>query len=221
MLLAGRRNKSTSPTFLCRSARGPSPNLFQVGLGLGVVTSIDADDLDYLQIDDSLVDQAVQALASAAECRLKIVVAGSCTGGLIACLLNEAPGAAEFFEGGYVVYTAGQKQQALGIDQQVILRCGTVSSVVTRLLAEAALAHSNADIAVAVTCIAGPEPDEKGNPVGLVYLAGVRSGADSECLELNLGDIGRAAIRRIATEEALGLIISLCREAQTASPRRR
>ena len=69
-----------------------------------------------------------------------------------------------------------------------------------------ALAHSDADLAVAVTGVAGPERDEDGNPVGLVYLACVRRGGDSVCVKQNFGDIGRSKIRYRAASEALTLL---------------
>jgi hypothetical protein len=78
-------------------------------------SEISANQLDYVQIDDGLIDQAIQALNAVRREGFKLAVAESCTGGLIATVLSEAPGAAEHFEGGYIVYTPEQKTCALKI----------------------------------------------------------------------------------------------------------
>ena len=75
-------------------------------------------ELDYVRIDDALVDAAVRALEAAERLSLKVVTAESCTGGLIATLLSEAPGAAEYFDGGFVCYTPAQKSNSLGIEPE-------------------------------------------------------------------------------------------------------
>jgi nicotinamide-nucleotide amidase len=137
---------------------------------------------------------------------LRVVTAESCTGGLIATVLSEAPGAADYFDGAFVCYTADHKCAALGVDPKLIERCGVVSRQVAIAMANGALAHSDADLAVAVTGVAGPERDEDGNPVGLVYLACVRRGGDSVCVKQNFADIGRSKIRYRAAGKALTLL---------------
>ena len=89
-------------------------------------------------------------------------------------VLSEAPGAAEYLDGGFVTYTSEQKCEALGLDPRLIDEYGAVSAEVADAMARGALEASQADIAVSVTGVAGPEPDERGNPVGLVYLACAR-----------------------------------------------
>jgi nicotinamide-nucleotide amidase len=125
---------------------------------------------------------------------------------LIATLLSEAPGAADNFVGAYVGYTADQKRKALGVDASLLETCGTVSAEVTKALAEGALARSVADLAIAVTGVTGPDTDEKGNPIGLFFLAAARSGVKTACHKRNLGDIGRSTVRRIAAKSVLELI---------------
>ena len=145
-------------------------------------STVTADELDYVEIDRPLVELAVNALASAERNALRVVTAESCTGGLIATVLSEAPGAADYFDGAFVCYTAEHKCAALGIDPKLIEHRGVVSREVAIAMAKGALAHSDADLAVAVTGVAGPERDEDGNPVGLVYLACVRRSGDSVCV---------------------------------------
>ena len=169
-------------------------------------STVTADDLEYVEIDRPLVELAVEALGSAERRKVRVVTAESCTGGLIATVLSEAPGAADYFDGAFVCYTAEPKCAALGLDPKLIERCGVVSKQVAIAMASGALAHSDADLAVAVTGVAGPDRDEDGNPVGLVYLACVRRGGDSVCVKHNFGDIGRSDIRYRAASDALSLL---------------
>jgi len=169
-------------------------------------STVTADDLDYVEIDRPLVELAINALASAERNALRVVTAESCTGGLIATVLTEAPGAADYFDGAFVCYTADHKCAALGVDPKLIERDGVVSRQVAIAMANGALAHSDADLAVAITGVAGPERDENGNPVGLVYLACVRRSGDSVCVKQDFGDIGRSKIRYRAASEALTLL---------------
>jgi nicotinamide-nucleotide amidase len=168
--------------------------------------AVTTDELDYVEIDRPLVELAVNALASAERNAFRGVTAESCTGGLIATVLSEAPGAADYFDGAFVCYTADHKCAALGVDPKLIERDGVVSREVAIAMANDALAHSDADLAVVITGVAGPERDEDGNPVGLVYLACVRRGGDSVCVKQNFGDIGRSKIRYRAASEALTLL---------------
>ena len=169
-------------------------------------STVTADELDYVEIDRPLVELAVKALALAERRKLRVVTAESCTGGLISTVLSEAPGAADYFDGAFVCYTANHKCAALGLAPELIDRCGVVSKQVAVAMANGALDHSDADLAVAVTGVAGPEPDEEGNPVGLVYLACIRRGGDSVCVKRNFGDIGRSQIRYQAATDALALL---------------
>jgi nicotinamide-nucleotide amidase len=167
---------------------------------------VSAAELDYVQIDSALVERAVEAIDRAKCFSLKVVTAESCTGGLIALVLSEAPGAAEYLDGGFVTYTPEQKCTALKLDPKLIDEFGAVSAEVADAMARGALMCSQADIAVSVTGVAGPEPDERGNPVGLVYLACARK--DGRCIGVKrqFGDIGRSRVRYAAAMEALALI---------------
>lgn len=166
-------------------------------------------DLDYVQIDPALIQYAVGALHWAKHAGLRVATAESCTGGLVATVLSEAPGAAEHFAGGFVTYTSEQKVVALGIDESLIEQFVAVSLEVAEAMAHAALQHSGAEIAVSVTGVAGPESDERNNPLGLVYLACARVTGPCETLRREFGDIGRSKIRYRSAVEALRLIARL------------
>jgi nicotinamide-nucleotide amidase len=173
---------------------------------------VSASELDYVQVDHALVERAIEALDSAKRAGLKVVTAESCTGGLVAMVLSEAPGAAEFLEGGFVTYTPEQKCAALELDPLLIEKHGAVSAEVADAMARGALECSRADIAVSVTGVAGPEPDERGNPVGLVYLACSRRGEKCVSVKRQFGDIGRSRVRYAAASEALALIARVASE---------
>jgi PncC family amidohydrolase len=132
--------------------------------------TVAAAELDYVIIDTPLIQRAVESLARVKQAGLRVVTAESCTGGLIALVLSEAPGAAEHLEGGFVVYTPTHKCAALKLDPVLVDKYGAVSAEVAKAMAIGALENSAADIALSVTGVAGPDPDERGNPVGLVIL---------------------------------------------------
>jgi nicotinamide-nucleotide amidase len=165
-----------------------------------------AAELDYVQIDRILVERAIEALDEAKKAGLKVVTAESCTGGLVATVLSEAPGAAEYLDGGFVTYTPEQKCTALKIDEKLVRKFGPVSAEVAEAMARGALDCSQADIAVSITGVAGPDPDKRGNPVGLVYLACARRKGHCKGVKREFGDIGRSRIRYLAACEALRLI---------------
>lgn len=173
---------------------------------------ITSDQLDYVQIDRKLIELAAKAMEDAKKAGLKLVTAESCTGGLIATVLSEAPGAAEHLDGGFVTYTPEQKCTALRLERRLLDRCGSVSAEVAEAMARGAIQCSCADIAVSVTGVAGPEPDERGNPVGLVYFACARKEGKCVGAKTQFGKIGRSRIRYEAASQALKLISSMMRE---------
>lgn len=95
----------------------------------------------------------------------------SCTAGSLAHLLSLAEGASTALHGGFVVYTKGNKAAAVGVPEGLLARHTAVSGEVARAMAAGALQRCPADLVAAITGVAGPEPDEDGNPVGLVYVA--------------------------------------------------
>ena len=164
------------------------------------------EELEFTQIDRALVEQAAGVIQVAKRKRLSMVTAESCTGGLIAAVLSEPPGAGDWLHGGFVTYTKENKTAALGVPAGLLEQEGIVSEPVARAMAEGALARSPADIAVAITGVAGPTTDEDGTPVGTVHLAAARRGFATLHVERNFGDIGRGACRYRGVEEALALL---------------
>jgi len=137
---------------------------------------------------------------------LHIVIAESCTGGLVAGALTEIAGASDVVDCGFVVYTNEAKSQLLGVPPALIARHGAVSAEVARALAEGALAHSFAHASIAVTGIAGPSGGSPEKPVGLVHIAAARQGRDRLIEEHRFGDIGREQVRLKSVEAALKLL---------------
>jgi nicotinamide-nucleotide amidase len=106
---------------------------------------------------------------------LRIATAESCTGGLVAAAICQVSGASDVFERGFVTYSNRAKQEMLGVPGDLIADVGAVSEPVARMMAEGALANSNAHLAVAITGVAGPGGGTPMKPVGTVHLATARS----------------------------------------------
>lgn len=111
------------------------------------------------------------AVTRAHERNLTLVTVESCTAGALACALSRADGASQVLHGGFVVYTKANKVAAVGVPWEVLRTHTAVSVEVARAMAVGGLSRSPADLAIAITGVAGPEPDEDGNPVGLAYVA--------------------------------------------------
>jgi nicotinamide-nucleotide amidase len=154
----------------------------------------------------ALQDEAARLLDAFRARGLRLVTAESCTGGLIAALLTEIPGASEVLERGFVPYTNMAKHESLGVTAALIEVHGAVSEPVARAMAEGALAHSRADIAVSVTGVAGPGGGSATKPIGLVHLAVARRRGSTLHQECRFGDIGRDGVRREAVAVALALL---------------
>jgi nicotinamide-nucleotide amidase len=138
--------------------------------------------------------------------KLSLVTAESCTGGLIAAAITELPRASYTLERGYVTYSNEAKQSDLGVPAETIKRHGAVSEQTARAMAEGALAHSKAELAVAVTGIAGPDGGSDGKPVGLVHFAAAWRGRKTVHREMRFGDLGRSEVRRRSVLTAFELV---------------
>lgn len=149
---------------------------------------------------------AMLIIDDAETARLKIATAESCTGGLLAALLTEIPGSSRVLERGFVTYSNRAKEEMLGVAGDVVADFGAVSEPVARMMAEGALANSRANIAVAITGVAGPAGGTPLKPVGTVHIACARENRAMVHEMLQLGDIGRGAIRMASVETALNLI---------------
>src|SRR5262245_44948738 len=127
---------------------------------------------------DPLLPLATDIVEVCARAGLKIATAESCTGGLVAAMLTEVAGSSAVVERGFVTYSNAAKSDLLGVPAELIARDGAVSESVARAMAEGALTHAPADLAVAITGIAGPGGGSAEKPVGLVHFASQRRGRD-------------------------------------------
>ena len=152
------------------------------------------------------LDRAAQALQLASAQALRIATAETCTAGLVSSCLTSVPGASKTFERGFVLYHDSAKATGLGVPEAVSRLHGAVSGEVTKGLAEGALGHSTAGVAVAVTGYAGPGGGNEKNPVGTVYVAAARKGTDT-MVERHVFSGDRDAVRMQAVDAALGLLV--------------
>ena len=136
---------------------------------------------------------------------LTVGTAESCTGGLLAKLLTDLPGSSAVFRGGVVSYTNGVKAGLLGVPQDLLDRYGAVSPQVAEAMARGAKASLGCDIALSTTGVAGPDADDRGNPIGLVYL-GLAWGDQCRVTEFRAGPVERERVRRQAAQTALDLL---------------
>jgi nicotinamide-nucleotide amidase len=151
--------------------------------------------------------QRAAALLKAYEQKgLKIATAESCTGGLVAALLTEIAGSSAVVERGFVTYSNEAKTELIGVPANLIAAHGAVSEPVARAMAEGALRHSKADVAVGITGIAGPSGGTATKPVGLVHFGLAKRGMATAHLERRYGDLGRETVRLRAVEDALVLL---------------
>ena len=136
---------------------------------------------------------------------LRVVTAESCTGGALSTLLSDTPGAGEAFFGGFVCYAKEFKEQILGIPATLVARETAVSESVARAMAQGALGRSGCDLALAITGVTGPKPDEDGNPVGVVHIAVALKDGEIHHDVLHLGDDTPGKISGLAVRQALVL----------------
>lgn len=151
----------------------------------------------------SSFEPAVLALADALRARgWMIATAESCTGGLIAAACTSVAGSSDWFERGLVSYSNAAKSELLGVPTATLAAHGAVSEATARAMADGALRLSPAQLAIAVTGIAGPGGATPGKPVGLVWVALARRGGATEAERLQLaGD--RSAVRAQTVAHAL------------------
>lgn len=156
-------------------------------------------------LPDSVEKATRKVLERACECGLTLATAESCTGGMVASLLTDVPGASHAFERGFVTYTDEAKAEMLGVPRELIEREGAVSKAVAVAMAQGALQRSSADVAVSITGFAGD-----GQEPGLVHFACARKGRDTLHREEHFGDIGRGRIRvgclGVAVEMLAGML---------------
>jgi len=136
---------------------------------------------------------------------LTLATAESCTGGLAAKRITDIPGSSHYFLGGYVTYSNPLKHKELGVSEEMLAAKGAVSDEVARAMAEGARKQTGADVAIAITGIAGPTGGTPEKPVGLVFIAlEDKNGLWSQRLQFL--PWGRAAVRELAAETALEIV---------------
>lgn len=140
--------------------------------------------------------------------RLMIATAESCTGGMVVAALTDVPGSSDVVDCGFVTYSNAAKTAMLGVPKAMLDAHGAVSEPVARAMAEGALAHSQADLALAVTGIAGPGGGSADKPEGLVHFACTRAGHATEHTRIEFGPLGRAEIRARSVEQALTMLLA-------------
>ena len=154
--------------------------------------------------DVASLEEAVLAILK--EQGKTVSFAESCTGGLLAKRLTDLPGASQVFRGGVVSYTNAVKAAALGVDEALLAEYGAVSEPVAKAMAEGCRRLCGSDLAVSVTGVAGPDGDDRGNPVGTVFL-GLSTGAETICRQVDLSrGRSRGHIRHIAASHAFDLL---------------
>jgi nicotinamide-nucleotide amidase len=140
-----------------------------------------------------------------------IALAESCTGGLVSAAITEIPGSSAVLGSGYVTYSNDAKMKMLGVNDDILDAFGAVSVAVAWAMAQGALKKSGADIAVAISGVAGPDGGTEKKPVGTVVFAVAEKGKDPNDVNADRMDFGsdksRAEIRTIATLHALGLLL--------------
>lgn len=162
-------------------------------------------------LPDELVAKAREVIEANRKAGRRVAVAESCTGGLVSAALTEIPGSSDVFEAGYVTYSNAAKISELKVSQDVVETFGAVSVATAWAMAQGALEASDADVAVAITGIAGPDGGSEQKPVGTVVFARAerRPGPDEVVADQQLFDAagGRSGIRRQAALCALELLM--------------
>ena len=164
---------------------------------------------DLIAAARSTVDLALQQ-------GVMIATAESCTGGLIAASLTEFAGSSAVFDRGFVTYSNEAKHDMLGVPARLIEGEGAVSAAVATAMAEGALRHARADVAVSVTGIAGPSGGSAQKPVGLVFIAVASKDGQVDVKEHQFADADRDTVRRRSAIAALAMIDGMLRRPKLA-----
>ncbi|MDZ7710488.1 MAG: CinA family protein [Roseovarius sp.] len=147
-----------------------------------------------------------QILDNAIERGIMIATAESCTGGMVAVALTDVAGSSAVVDRGFVTYSNAAKAQMLGVRPATLDAHGAVSEEVAREMADGALAHSDAQLAVSITGIAGPGGSEH-KPEGRVCFGLALTGHPTRTETIEFGAQGRAEVRRLTRDHALALLL--------------
>lgn len=157
-------------------------------------------------VETSRQELATQVLSLARNQGLKVATAESCTGGLIIGALTDIAGSSDVVDRGFVTYSNEAKQQMLDVKGATIEQFGAVAEATAKEMAFGALANSMADIAVAVTGVAGPGGGTAEKPVGLVWFGLAQLGMPPVAEKKLFGDIGREGVRHQTVRHALSML---------------
>ncbi|WP_429911282.1 CinA family protein [Glycocaulis sp.] len=158
-----------------------------------------------------LTETARELVALATDKGVTLATAESCTGGLVAASITEIAGSSAVLERGFVTYSNAAKAESLAVPVAMIAQHGAVSEQVASAMAEGALFNSHADIAVAVTGIAGPGGGSDEKPVGLVWFGLARRGEATRTERHFFDHLDRHGVREAAAFEALRLLTDAAR----------
>jgi nicotinamide-nucleotide amidase len=161
-------------------------------------------------LPEELVSLAGRVIETNRAAGRRIAVAESCTGGLVAAALTEIAGSSDVFEAGFVTYSNEGKMKLLQVSEELIDTFGSVSVAVAWAMAQGALKNSGADVAVALTGIAGPAGGSDRKPVGTVVFARAEREANPKEVIADtkaFGDLGRGGVRLQAALCALELLL--------------
>ncbi|WP_219893084.1 CinA family protein [Aquisediminimonas profunda] len=161
-------------------------------------------------LDPALIDEARRVVTANLAAGRRVVVAESCTGGLVSAALTAIAGSSGVFEAGYITYSNEAKMDMLAVDSNILETFGAVSIATAWAMAQGALTRSQADVAVAITGIAGPDGGSEQKPVGTVVFARAQKGKESEDVIADtrqFADTGRGGIRLQAALVALKLLM--------------
>ncbi len=136
-----------------------------------------------------------------------LATAESCTGGLIGSFLTAVPGSSRVYKGGIISYTNQVKEELLGVPADLLSQFGAVSAPVAQAMAQGAMERLQADVAVSVTGLAGPDGDDRGNSVGTVFIGYADKKTSFAKGFLFTGD--REQVRQAAAQEALRLVLEM------------
>lgn len=160
----------------------------------------------------NIIDLAQRVVTENKKMERTIALAESCTGGLVSAALTEIPGSSDVLDRSFITYSNQAKREMLNVTPEIIETFGAVSVAVAWEMAQGALANSDADIAVAITGIAGPGGGSELKPVGTVVFACAHRGENPEDINAKQEQIGndnsRADIRLEAVQKALELLLT-------------
>src|SRR6187431_972426 len=160
-------------------------------------------------LNDDIVAAGERLLQICRRKKLTIATAESCTGGLVAGMLTEIPGVSSMLDRGFITYSNRAKQEMLGVPAATLEAHGAVSRETAEAMAKGALADAPVDLAVSVTCVAGPDGGSDEKPVGRVHFAAASRSGQLNHVERRFGDPGRAEIRKRSVLQAIVMLHAL------------